>query len=130
MTSNPHRPGGDVDGEPQPIQSPCATRDVPCPHLPDTDADDSTGKTTKEKYALGTRSGTGRGTRSGSRSATVTPVAVEPDDRSLEFACDLARPELTPGAARVLLRILREERDRRSATENGRPVCEDEALAS
>jgi hypothetical protein len=56
-------------------------------------------------------------------------MAVDPDVRSLELASDLS-PELTVGAASVLLRILRKERDRQPATEDGRPDDGNEALAS
>lgn len=52
-----------------------------------------------------------------------------PTDRdavTLRFAPAQERPELTPGAARILLRILRKAHDRRAAAQGGSPVsvCE------
>ncbi len=56
-------------------------------------------------------------------------MAADPDDPTLELAPDLAPPELTAGAARVLLRILRKEHDRSLATDSGQSVTDDQAIA-
>ncbi len=49
--------------------------------------------------------------------------------RELTLAPDLEPPELSPRAARVLLRILRKAHDRQLATESGRSVTDDKAVA-
>lgn len=47
----------------------------------------------------------------------------------LQLDPDLEPPALTPGAAAVLLRILRKAHERELATDRGRTVTDDQALA-
>jgi hypothetical protein len=47
----------------------------------------------------------------------------------LQLAPDLEPPALTPGAAAVLLRILRKAHEREVATDRGRTLTDDQAVA-
>jgi len=52
------------------------------------------------------------------------------EEPPLALASDLPPPNLTTGAARVLLRILRKEHDGQLATESGRSFTAVEVIAS
>lgn len=56
-------------------------------------------------------------------------MAAHRDPVELQLAPDLEPPVLTPGAAAVLLRILRKAHDRELATDRGRTVTDDQAVA-
>ncbi len=56
-------------------------------------------------------------------------MTADPDDPRSNLAPDLRSPELTPAAASVLLRILRKDHDRGLATDSGRSVTDDQAVA-
>lgn len=56
-------------------------------------------------------------------------MPTDPTDRRLELVPDLDPPELTAGAAVVLLRILRKEHDRQPSAESGRTVAPDQVVA-
>ncbi len=129
MTSSPRPVRGDVDGGvPLRPVSPRATSVAPCPPPSDTDTatDTEVGNPTDGHDGSATRSRTTRGTRSETRAATVTAGAVELNSSR---AADDGFPALNPGAARVLLRILRKEHDRQLATQSGRSVADEQAVA-
>lgn len=56
-------------------------------------------------------------------------MAAHRDPVELRLAPELEPPALTPGAATVLLRILRKAHEREVATESGRTVTDDQAVA-
>ncbi len=57
-------------------------------------------------------------------------MEADTEEPPLALASDLPPPELTTGAARVLLRILRKEHDRQLATQSGRSLTAEEVIAS
>jgi hypothetical protein len=56
-------------------------------------------------------------------------MAAHGDPVELRLAPDLEPPGLTPAAATVLLRILRKAHERALATDRGRTVTSDQAVA-
>jgi hypothetical protein len=56
-------------------------------------------------------------------------MAAHRDPVELRLAPDLEPPALTPGAAAVLLRIIRKAHERELDTESGRTVADDQAVA-
>lgn len=56
-------------------------------------------------------------------------MAAYRDPVELRLAPDLEPPALTPAAATVLLRILRKAHEREAATDRGRTVTDDQAVA-
>ena len=56
-------------------------------------------------------------------------MAAHRDPVELQLAPDLEPPSLTPPAATVLLRILRKAHERELATDRGRTVTDDQAVA-
>jgi hypothetical protein len=56
-------------------------------------------------------------------------MAADRDPVELRVAPDLDPPDLPPGAAAVLLRILRKAHDRKSATDRGQAATDDQAVA-
>lgn len=53
----------------------------------------------------------------------------DPTRPALVTAAELPPPSLTDGAARVLLRIIRKAHEREQATDSGRSVTDDQAVA-
>ena len=56
-------------------------------------------------------------------------MAAHREPVELRLAPDLDPPGLTPGAAAVLLRILRKAHDRELATDRGQTITDDQAVA-
>ncbi len=53
-------------------------------------------------------------------------MSTDREASTLRFEPECVLPELTPGAARVLLRILRKAHDKQLAAEGGAPEMRDE----
>jgi hypothetical protein len=56
-------------------------------------------------------------------------MEANPRNRRLVLAADVPPPELTLDAAVVLIRTLRKERGKQAATDDGRSVTDDQAVA-
>lgn len=56
-------------------------------------------------------------------------MAAHRDPRELNLAPDLEPPTLTPAAATVLLRMLRKAHERDLATDRGRTITDNQAVA-
>lgn len=89
----------------------------------------ASGTETGTDSARNLRNGNSNGSGTGNAVCDGRPMAAHRDPVELRLAPDLEPPALTPGAAAVLLRILRKAHDRELAADSGRTVTDDQAVA-